>query len=207
MMQRWQKLQTERVCSMNIIKIDKNNLVNGAGCRCVVWTAGCCHNCKNCHNPETHDPNVGSPINADHINQILAQLGDDNVDGITITGGDPMMPYNHVDLLSLVKQCKTKFPNKSIWIWSGYTWEVLKDNDIMKYVDVLIDGKFVEELKPKRKNLRYRGSLNQRVIDVKKSLAADKVVYWEDFDGWTSNKDRVRSLGEALTNYKASCDQ
>lgn len=191
---------------MNVIKIEKNNLINGAGCRVVLWTAGCCHNCKGCHNPETHDNSVGEKFNTEHKEQLFEQLADDNIDGITLTGGDPLMLYNHKDLLPLLKEIRAKFPDKTIWAWTGFTWETIKDSEIVKYIDVLIDGKFIEELKPKRKNLRYRGSLNQRVIDVQKSLANNSVVYWEDFDGWTSNKDKVKSLDTAYQQYKASCD-
>lgn len=191
---------------MNVIKIEKNNLINGAGCRVVLWTAGCCHNCKGCHNPETHDNSVGEKFNTEHKEQLFEQLADDNIDGITLTGGDPLMLYNHKDLLPLLKEIRTKFPDKTIWAWTGFTWETIKDSEIVKYIDVLIDGRFIEELKPKRKNLRYRGSLNQRVIDVQKSLANNSVVYWEDFDGWTSNKDKVKSLDTAYQQYKASCD-
>ena len=191
---------------MNVIKIEKNNLINGAGCRVVLWTAGCCHNCKGCHNPETHDNSVGEKFNTEHKEQLFEQLADDNIDGITLTGGDPLMLYNHKDLLPLLKEIRTKFPDKTIWAWTGFTWENIKDSEIIRYIDVLIDGRFIEELKPKRKNLRYRGSLNQRVIDVQKSLADNSLVYWEDFDGWTSNKDKVKSLDFAYQQYKASCD-
>ena len=76
---------------MNVIKIEKNNLINGAGCRVVLWLAGCCHNCKGCHNPETHDKNVGEPFNDEHKKQLFEQLADENIDGITLTGGDPLM--------------------------------------------------------------------------------------------------------------------
>ena len=191
---------------MNVIKIEKNNLINGAGCRVVLWTAGCCHNCKGCHNPETHDNSVGEKFNTEHKEQLFEQLADDNIDGISLTGGDPLMLYNHKDLLPLLKEIRIKFPDKTIWAWTGFTWENIKDSEIIKYIDVLIDGRFIEELKPKRKNLRYRGSLNQRVIDVQKSLADNSLVYWEDFDGWTSNKDKVKSLDTAYQQYKASCD-
>ena len=88
---------------MNVIKIEKNNLINGAGCRVVLWLAGCSHNCKGCHNPETHDKNVGEPFNDEHKKQLFEQLADDNIDGITLTGGDPLMLYNHKDLIPLLK--------------------------------------------------------------------------------------------------------
>ena len=191
---------------MNIIRIEKNNLINGAGCRVVLWTAGCCHHCKGCHNPETHDSSVGEHFNEEHKKQLFEQLAEDNIDGITLTGGDPLMLYNHKELIPLLKEIKDRFPDKTVWAWTGFTWDVIKYTDIVKYIDVLVDGKFIEELKPKRKNLRYRGSLNQRVIDVQKSLAADSLIYWEDFDGWTSNKDKVKSLDSAYQQYKATCD-
>ena len=191
---------------MNVIKIEKNNLINGAGCRVVLWTAGCCHNCKGCHNPETHDNKVGEPFNEEHKKQLFEQLADDNIDGITLTGGDPLMLYNHKDLIPLLKEIRAKFPDKTVWAWTGFTWEAIKNTEIINYIDVLVDGKFIEELKPKRKFLRYRGSLNQRVIDVQKSLTTGSLVYWEDFDGWTSNKDKVKSLDSAYQQYKATCD-
>lgn len=187
---------------MNVIRIDKNNLVNGPGSRVVLWLAGCDHDCSGCQNPESHDRTLGHVFSEADKDILYKQLKSKNIDGLTITGGDPMMLYNYSDLLALVKEIKTNFPAKTIWIWTGYRFETIAENEILKYADVLVDGRFIQELKPKRKALRYRGSLNQRVIDLSKSINSKEVVYWEDFDGWKSSKDKVKSLEEPLKQYK-----
>ena len=187
---------------MNVIKIDKNNLVNGPGARVVLWLAGCCHNCPECHNPETQDSELGHAFSEADREILYKQLKSKNIDGITITGGDPLMLYNYPDLLALLKDIRIKFPNKTIWMWTGYRFEHVLDNDLLKYIDVLVDGRFIKELKPKRKALRYRGSLNQRVIDIQKTLESGDITYWEDFDGWKSSKDKVKSLEETFKQYK-----
>lgn len=175
---------------MKIIKIDKDNLVNGAGSRCVVWVSGCHWNCPNCHNKEAQNPEMGDDINESHWEIIKEQLNSNSIDGVTLTGGDPLFLSNREGITNLAKKIKEGYPDKTIWMWTGFSFENVKQLEVMKYIDVLVDGTFIQELKPKRKNLRYRGSYNQQVIDVQKSLEKGTIVLWEDFDGWNSSKDK-----------------
>lgn len=160
---------------MNIIKIEKNNLVNGDGMRCVVWCSGCFWNCDKCHNAETHDPNFGTPFNEDHYKQIKEQLDKREISGVTLTGGDPFNPHNRDGMAELCKRIRAEYPNKTIWCYTGYVFEDITDTELIKYVDVLIDGKYIDALNPKVRALLWRGSSNQRIIDVPKSLLTNKV--------------------------------
>lgn len=175
---------------MKIIKIDKNNLVNGAGCRCVLWISGCSWNCSKCHNKEAQNPELGKTYNEEHWKEIEKQLKNPNIDGITFTGGDPLFENNREVVAYLLKKIKENFPNKNIWMWTGFIFEdIINTFPEIKYVDVLVDGLYVDSLNPRKRNLRYRGSLNQRVINVKESLEKNEIIFWQDLDGWTSQKD------------------
>lgn len=179
----------------NITYPDQNN---GDGLRVVLWCAGCSHHCYNCQNPQTWDKNSGIIFDNNAKNELFNELSKDYISGITFSGGDPLYEDNISEILSLITEIKTNFPNKTIWLHTGYTWEKLQNEfDFYKYTpfsdsydfwlsrletismcDVIVDGQFVDELKDL--TLKWRGSSNQRVIDVKKSLDQNKVVLYCD---------------------------
>ena len=163
---------------MRYNKIRKMDISNGPGVRVSIFMQGCTFNCKNCFNPETHDFNGGREFGDDTIERILELCSLEHIDGLSILGGEPMHPKNIEGTTKLAKIFKEKYPNKTIWVWSGFLFDRdLKDKEILNYIDVLVDGQFKEELyNPK---LKYCGSSNQRVIDVKKSLLKDEVVLLE----------------------------
>lgn len=151
------------------------DIADGPGVRVSIFTQGCAFHCKNCFNPETHDFNAGKEFTDNTLKKILELCDNDYIKGLSILGGEPMHPQNIEGTTKLAKAFKEKYPEKDVWAWSGFKFDdYLKDKEVMKYVDVLVDGQYVEELhKP---NLDWRGSENQRVIDVQKSLASGEVV-------------------------------
>lgn len=159
---------------MRYHNITKNDMLNGDGLRTVLWVAGCSHGCKNCHNPITWDICGGIPFDDDVKTELFEALEPDYVSGITFSGGDPLHTQNRDEIGALIKEVREKYPNKTIWVYTGYTWNEVKDLPYLKLVDVLVDGPFVEELKDV--NLPWRGSSNQRVIDVKKTLETDEIM-------------------------------
>ena len=167
---------------MNYEKIDKCSVSNGTGIRTVLWVSGCDIHCRNCQNPQTWDFNSGIPFTDDTMQEILYDLSKPYIKGLTLSGGHPLDPHNAPKVLEIVKRVKMVFPNKDIWIYSGYIWEdIIKDKtlrEILKYTDVLVDGAYVDELRDI--SLAFRGSSNQRLIDVKKSLAENKIILWEE---------------------------
>ena len=167
---------------MNYIKISKNDIANGIGVGCVLWVSGCDIHCKNCHNQSTWDYNAGKPFTEDTMQELLFELSKPYITHITISGGHPLDSHNAPKVLEIVKRVKMVFPNKDIWIYSGYEWEnIIKDEtlkEILKYTDVLIDGAYVDELRDI--SLAFRGSSNQRIIDVPKSLEQNKVILWQE---------------------------
>ena len=160
---------------MRYSKIRKMDIPNGKGVRVSIFMQGCTFNCKNCFNPETHDFEGGEEFTDSTIDKVLELCSKDHIDGLSILGGEPMHPKNIEGTTKLAKAFKEKFPNKNLWAWTGYKFdEYLKDKEISKYLDVLIDGQYVDELHDP--TLEWRGSSNQRVIDVQKSLQAGEVV-------------------------------
>ncbi len=160
---------------MRYSKIRKMDISNGKGVRVSIFMQGCTFNCKNCFNPETHDFEGGEEFTDSTIDKVLELCSKDHIDGLSILGGEPMHPKNIEGTTKLAKAFKEKFPNKNLWAWTGYKFdEYLKDKEISKYLDVLIDGQYVDELHDP--TLEWRGSSNQRVIDVQKSLQAGEVV-------------------------------
>lgn len=160
---------------MKYNKIRKMDISNGPGVRVSIFMQGCSFNCKNCFNPETHDFNGGKEFDDSTIDRILELCDNENVEGLSILGGEPMHPKNINGTTKLAKAFKEKYPDKNVWAWSGFNFDKdLKDKEVVKYLDVLVDGQYVDEQhNPK---LEWRGSENQRVIDVKKSLEQNKVV-------------------------------
>lgn len=164
---------------MRYSKIRKMDISNGPGVRVSVFMQGCTFNCKNCFNPETHDFNGGKEFNDDVIDKIIELCNRNYVVGLSILGGEPMHAKNIDGTTRLAKAFKEKYPDKTIWAWTGFLFDRdLKDKEVMKYIDVLVDGRYKDELHDFR--LKWRGSSNQRVIDVQKSLKQDKVVLIED---------------------------
>ncbi len=170
---------------MRYHKIRKMDISDGPGVRVSIFMQGCTFNCKNCFNPETHDFCGGKEFTDETINRVLELCEKDHIVGLSILGGEPMHPKNIEGTTKLAKRFKEKFPNKTIWSWTGFLFDRdLKDKEVMKYIDVLVDGQYKDELHDFR--LKYRGSSNQRVIDVKESLKQDKVILLdlqEDFIG------------------------
>ena len=164
---------------MRYNKIRKMDISNGEGVRVSVFFQGCSFHCKNCFNPETWDFKAGKEFNDDVINHILDLCSEEYIVGLSILGGEAMHPFNIKGSTKLAKEFKEKFPNKNIWAWTGFLFEELKDKEIMNYIDILVDGQYVDELNDP--TLKWCGSSNQRVIDVKKSLKNNKVeIYKSD---------------------------
>ena len=150
---------------MNYIRVDKFNLLNGDGCRVVLWVSGCNHHCKGCHNPETWNPTAGILFNEQTKMEIFEALNKDYISGITYSGGDPLYPDNIETITKLAKEIREKFPSKDQWLYTGYKYENIQDKEILKYINVLVDGPFIEELKDPK--LHWRGSSNQRIIKLR----------------------------------------
>lgn len=164
---------------MRYNKIRKMDISNGPGVRVSIFVQGCTFNCKNCFNPETHDFNGGEEFTDDTIEKVLSLCEKDYVEGLSILGGEPMHPKNLEGVTKLAKKFKQKFSNKNLWAWTGFLFDnYLKDKEICKYLDVLVDGQYMEELHDP--TLKWKGSSNQRVIDVQKSLKEGKVILFED---------------------------
>lgn len=159
---------------MNYIRIDSEDMNNGEGFRVVLWVAGCNHHCLNCHNPETWNEKAGRPFTEETKEELFELLSKDYIDGLTLSGGDPLFPNNREPLTELCKEVKEKFPNKNIWCWTGYLYEQVKDLPIMEYIDVLVDGPYIDSQRDI--TLNWRGSPNQRVIDVQKTRKENKIV-------------------------------
>lgn len=170
---------------MNYSKIYYNDIANGLGFRTSLFVSGCNNHCKGCFNKETWDFNYGSPYTKEVQDHILESVAEPQIDGISILGGEPMDLKNTKTICNLIKEFRLKFNNKkNIWLYSGYTFEELKNrndlytNEIIQNIDILVDGRFIEELKDI--SLKFRGSTNQRVIDVKESLKQNSVVLYKD---------------------------
>ena len=155
-------------------KIRKMDISNGPGVRVSVFMQGCTFNCKNCFNPETHDFNGGKEFTDDTINEILNLCNNSYIAGLSILGGEPLHNKNIDASTKLAKAFKEKYPDKSIWIWTGFNFEdYVMDKEITKYADFIVDGQFEED--NKNPKLLYSGSSNQRVINVKKTMKKGKV--------------------------------
>ena len=176
---------------MNYATIKNCDIANGPGVRVSLFVSGCTHRCKGCFNEVAWDFHYGQPFTQDTVDDILKMLSPDYVKGITLLGGEPFEPENQPAILDLLRKIKSPYPDKSVWAFSGYLfdkdilsgrlgpWEITKE--YLSYVDVLVDGPFVESKKDL--SLRFRGSSNQRIIDVPASLSKDEVVLWEDWQG------------------------
>ena len=159
---------------MRYHNITKDDMLNGDGLRVVLWVAGCAHACPGCHNPVTWDPEGGLPFDEAACREIYEELEKDYVSGITFSGGDPLHPANIRGVTELARQIRSDFPDKTIWLYTGSTWNEVRDLEVARYVDVLVDGTFQEAKKDN--TLRWKGSSNQQVIDVQKTLKTGEVV-------------------------------
>ena len=164
---------------MKYHNITKDDMKNGDGLRVVLWVAGCSHHCKNCHNPVTWDPEGGLVFDEAAKKEIFEQLSKDYISGITFSGGDPLHLANRAGVRTLIEEIKASYPSKTIWLYTGDSWEEICQDaermDILKYVDVCVDGEFCTEEKDVK--LLWKGSKNQRVIDVQETLnQPDKAV-------------------------------
>lgn len=173
---------------MNYAAIKKYDVANGPGVRVSLFVSGCTHHCPGCFNPETWDFNYGKPFDSEVTNEILEAIEPSYIHGFTLLGGEPFEYKNQLGVLPLLKEIKTRFPNKDIWCFTGYDFEkdILGDmvnkwqetNEMLSYIDVLVDGEFV--LDKKDLTLRFRGSSNQRLIKVQESLSKNELVLWDD---------------------------
>lgn len=178
---------------MRYHNITKDDMLNGDGLRVVLWVAGCSHCCKDCQNPMTWDPNGGLEFDDAAKAEIFEQLDKPYISGITFSGGDPLHCANRSDVLTLMKEVKEKYPEKTIWMYTGDTWEMIYEYPHMQYVDVLVDGEF--QIEKRDITLLWKGSSNQRVIDVQATLAQDKpsvpVLHCEDHDDVPMGRESV----------------
>jgi len=158
---------------MRYHNITKDDMLNGDGLRVVLWVAGCNHCCKDCQNPVTWDPDGGLLFDDEARKEIFEQLDKSYISGITFSGGDPLHPANRLDVKKLMADIKEKYPAKTIWLYTGDVWEDIFHYPLMQYVDVLVDGEF--HTAEKDVKLLWKGSANQRVIDVQKTLAGKDV--------------------------------
>lgn len=175
----------------NITYPDQNN---GDGLRIVLWVAGCEHHCANCQNQQTWNPQSGISFDENAMNEIRNELKKDYISGITFSGGDPLHPKNVQNVLKIVDEIRVSYPTKNIWLYTGYTWEqimhpIISDinskqlkilqirKELVSKCDVLIDGRYVDELRDV--SLHWRGSSNQRVINVQETLKQKQIVLWE----------------------------
>ena len=163
---------------MRYNKIEKNSIANGTGIRVVLWCQGCSLHCKNCHNPQTWDFNGGNMFDVKAIQTICRELEKPYVSGCTLSGGHPLEPGNIEVCTALCRYLKRRFPDKTIWLYTGWNWEEISSLEIFKYIDVVVDGPYIEEQKDI--TLKWRGSRNQRVIDVQKSLTNKMIVLLDD---------------------------
>ena len=159
---------------MRYNKIRKMDISNGPGVRTSIFVQGCTFNCKNCFNPETHDFRGGKEFTEETIEKILDLSSKDYIVGLSILGGDPMHPKNLEETTKLAKAFKKRFPEKNIWLWTGFQYEDVEDKEILNYIDVLIDGKYIDELH--NPTLKWKGSSNQRVIDIRKTKQKKKII-------------------------------
>ena len=183
---------------MNYHNILHDDMRNGDGLRVTLFVSGCAHYCNNCQNPQTWDKNSGIEFDLAAKEEIFEQLNKDYISGITFSGGDPLDINNAKTICDLIKSIKNNYPDKTIWVYTGYTWEKIKSimstrffapckesewcmviNIIMSNIDVLVDGRFVEELADV--NYHWAGSTNQRVIDVQKTFEKGEIVLWDTF--------------------------
>lgn len=163
---------------MRYHNVTTDDMMNGDGLRVVLWLAGCEHHCKGCQNPITWDRHGGLKVDESVENEIFTELDKDYITGITFSGGDPLATYNRKGVTKLIKKIREKYGDtKTIWVYTGYKFEDVKDESLIDYIDVLVDGKF--EIENKNTELEWVGSSNQRVIDMKKTIESGEIVIYK----------------------------
>lgn len=180
---------------MNYAEIKQCDIANGTGVRTTLFVSGCRHRCAGCFNAEAWDFAAGKPFTREVEDQIIASLEVPYVNGLSVLGGEPLEPENQEALAPFLERVRSREPKTSIWLWSGFTWEQLMDKGcrahtkwlvpILQSIDVLVDGPFEQD--KKELGLRFRGSANQRIIDVGSSLNANSIVLWQDEDVFSSH--------------------
>ena len=162
---------------MRYHNITTDDMLKGDGLRTVLWVGGCTHNCKGCQNPITWDIEGGLPFDDAAERELFDKIAPDYISGVTFSGGDPLHPQNRGKITELAKKCKELFPEKTVWLYTGFTFEEIKGLEIVQYCDVIVDGEFIlEQRDPK---LHWKGSANQRVIDVRETLKLNKIVLFD----------------------------
>lgn len=195
---------------MNYSNIKFNDIANGEGVRTSLFVSGCTHHCKNCFNKETWDFNYGKPFTREVEDRIIESLKPSYINGLTLLGGEPMEPANQKGLIDFIKRVKEIYPNKTIWCYTGYLFdeELLKPSrafcpwtkELISMFDIMVDGEFKEELKDI--TLRFKGSSNQRIIDVQQSLKEDKVVLSPFNERRLSAVSKMVASNNAKTNLQ-----
>ena len=159
---------------MNYHNITKDDMLNGDGLRVVLWVSGCTHCCDGCQNPETWDVSSGIEFDSEAKNELFEALAPEYISGITFSGGDPLHPFNREEVLNLAKEIKEKMPEKTVWLYTGFLFEEIKEAIDLSNIDVLVDGEFKQELNDN--NLKWIGSSNQRIIDVQATLKEGNII-------------------------------
>ena len=159
---------------MNYCGLKKTDIANGPGVRVSLFVSGCRHHCKGCFQPETWDFAYGQPFDKAAEEKVLAALAPEWISGLTVLGGDPMEPENQAALLPFLKRVRELFPAKTIWLYTGYSWEAVSASELLSCCDVVVDGEFI--LAEKDISLAFRGSRNQRIIDVARSRKEGRVI-------------------------------
>ena len=162
---------------LNYHNITNDDMLNGDGLRVVLWVAGCNHCCPGCQNPETWDVGGGIPFDSEAEDELFNDLRKPYISGITFSGGDPLHPFNRSEVFRLIDKFKKEFPDKTIWLYTGYKWEEINDIKELADIDVLVEGEFIKELNDN--TLHWVGSSNQRVIDVKETIDSGNIVLHE----------------------------
>jgi anaerobic ribonucleoside-triphosphate reductase activating protein len=162
---------------MNYATIKYPDIANGPGVRVSLFVSGCRRACKGCFNKEAWDFKYGQEFTYETLSELGRLLEKPEIQGLSILGGDPFEPENRDGVAEIIEFVRVFYPSKDIWVWTGFLWEDIKDLEVVKYIDILVDGPFVEELKDLR--LKFRGSSNQRIIDVRESLIEEDVVEWD----------------------------
>ncbi|MHB9782516.1 anaerobic ribonucleoside-triphosphate reductase activating protein [Streptococcus sp. 10F2] len=176
-----QEWRSEELSQGRIMDYKAFNFVDGEGVRCSLYVSGCLFHCSGCYNVATWSFSAGIPYTLDLEEQIMEDLAQPYVQGLTLLGGEPFL--NTGILLPLVKRIRNELPTKDIWSWTGYTWEELALEtpdklELLKHIDILVDGRY--DMSKRNMALQFRGSSNQRIIDVPKSLAAKQIILWEN---------------------------
>lgn len=163
---------------MNYHNITVDDMLNGDGLRTVLWLAGCGHRCRGCQNPQTWDPNGGIPFDDAAKEELFGYLSRDYISGLTLSGGDPLYESNLSGVDALVREVRERFPGKTIWLYTGSLFEEIRSLPLVAFLDVVVDGPYVERLRDTQ--LHWKGSANQRVIDVPRTLREGRVVLHAD---------------------------